>query len=173
VRSGDTLSTARREYYGALEAVSAARPDEAAVVDRYVRVLAERAWRLQERAQRAEGVPLRFEGQKAETRAAYRQQQVAAVCEVAGVDRVAADLVVSRLMPELDELDPAPFWPASAPPPNEVRVENRRQLTERADLVEKTLMAVWRWSTFDGVNVEALRKILKRADPDAAVHAMR
>lgn len=46
-----------------------------------------------------------------------------------------------------------------------------KAMRDRLALVEKTLMAVWRWSTFDGVNVEALQAILRRADPDAAVHA--
>lgn len=43
--------------------------------------------------------------------------------------------------------------------------------TARNRQLEETLREVWRWTTFDGVDVEALRKILLRADPDAALHA--
>lgn len=41
---------------------------------------------------------------------------------------------------------------------------------ERLVLVEQVLLEAWRWSTFDGKDVEALRAILRRADPDFAVH---
>lgn len=38
---------------------------------------------------------------------------------------------------------------------------------DRNKLLERVLIDVWRWTTFDGQNLDALRTILKRADPDA------
>jgi hypothetical protein len=41
------------------------------------------------------------------------------------------------------------------------------RLKQRMATLDQTLIEVWRWSTFDGQDIEGLQAILLRADKDA------
>lgn len=49
------------------------------------------------------------------------------------------------------------------------RNRQAREHRDRNKLLEAVLIEVWRWTTFDGQDIEALRKILKKADPNAEI----
>ncbi len=55
-------------------------------------------------------------------------------------------------------------------PQQRKRVSQNRRLKERIGELDRTLVKVWRWTTFDGEDIETLRRILLEADKDAAVH---
>ena len=49
---------------------------------------------------------------------------------------------------------------------NQVRQTERADLRARVEFLEAVLKDCWRWSTFDGKDVDALRDVLARADAE-------